>query len=69
VDFISPFELQRFNDPGWATDRIWRVSRFFYGRFLALPALHGADLESLQRADFVEKVACRDDVLLIHFSQ
>jgi hypothetical protein len=31
--------------------------------------VHRADLEGEQRVYFVEKVACRDDALLIHFSR
>jgi hypothetical protein len=36
---------------------------------LRFPSIHGADLEGQQRVDFVKKVACRADSLLIQFSQ
>jgi hypothetical protein len=36
----------------------WRIS-----------SVHGHDLEGEQRVYFVEKVACRDNALLIHFSR
>jgi hypothetical protein len=36
--------------------------------FSRFPPVHRNDLEGQQTVYFVEKVACRDDALLIHFS-
>jgi hypothetical protein len=37
--------------------------------FSPFSPVHSANPEGQLRVDFVEKVACRDDALLIHFSR